>query len=273
MIGIGIGSYSYPQAIRVAKAGLAERVTPLALAERAARLGVNTLQICDNLPLTDCSAAELDELARFCAENDIAVEPGIGAVDPEAIETFAAMGQKLNARILRALLPAGFTAEEMTARLLRLLPVLKDAGLMLAIENYEKYSLSDYGQILRALPARNYGLCLDTANNLARGETAEQYVDELGSRICCVHIKDVVFKRLPSTFGFVVEGVPAGCGLLDIPGLLKKTEKAAENYTVILEQWPPERETAEETVEQEIRWAEQGIQYLQGVIRAPRTGE
>ncbi|MBR0161941.1 MAG: TIM barrel protein [Oscillospiraceae bacterium] len=273
MIGIGIGSYSYPQAIRAAQAGLAERVTPLMLAERTALLGVNTLQICDNLPLTDCSDTELVELAHFCAENGIAVEVGTSGIGAEEIEAWAAIGSKLRARILRALLPAGLNVEELIIRLLRLQPVLEEAGLMLAVENYERYSLTDYAQVLQALPEEYYGLCLDTANNLARGETPEQYVMELGTRICCVHIKDVAARRLPSTFGFVVEGVPAGCGIVDIPGLLAKTERAAKNYTVILEQWPPELETLTETLAQEARWVEQGIRCLQRLTGAFAAGD
>lgn len=262
MFGIGISSYSYPRAIKAAEMGLIKPITPLVLAERAVRFGVNILQICDNLPLSACNANELEELKTYCSENGISIEPGTRGINPELIEVYTEIGSKLQARILRTILPSGYTAKQMIMELMKLQPLLEHANIMLAIENYEKYSLADYREILYALPERYYGLCLDTANNLGRGEIPEQYVSDLGTRICCVHIKDVAATRLPSTNGFVIEGVPAGCGIVNIPGILADISRRACNYTVILEQWPPEKETLEETVEAETLSAEQGIRYL-----------
>lgn len=272
MRGLGISSYSYPLAVKAARARRTPFL-PLWLAEKAAALGVNTLQFGDNLPLSACSEDELDELARLCVRHGLSPEPGTVGIETDNIALYAEISARLRAPILRTLLPAGFPAEALIARLLALRPALERGGVMLAIENYEAYPLAAYRRILDALPSSLYGLCLDTANSLGRGETPEQFLDVLGDRVCCLHIKDVGARRLASSFGFVIEGVPVGSGIVDIPALLRRTAACTDDYSVILEQWPPDLGDEQRSEENEAQWAEQGILYLSKLASQPVCGE
>jgi L-ribulose-5-phosphate 3-epimerase UlaE len=62
--------------------------------------------------------------------------------------------------------------------------------------------------------------------------------------------------------GFVVEGLPAGEGMLNIPSLLETIEKTGKCKSAILELWTPPSETLEETIRKEKEWAELSIENL-----------
>jgi hypothetical protein len=63
--------------------------------------------------------------------------------------------------------------------------------------------------------------------------------------------------------GFVVEGRPAGQGLLSVTRLLQKMIPYNRCYSSTLELWTPPEATVEETIRKEARWADQSIDYLQ----------
>jgi hypothetical protein len=84
-------------------------------------------------------------------------------------------------------------------------------------------------------------------------------------------VKDFIARRPPHKKGFVIEGAPAGEGLLDIPFVLKYLMRCGRDFNVILEQWPAPEATAEESVAKERRWAEQGIQFLRPLIEQLRV--
>ena len=55
--------------------------------------------------------------------------------------------------------------------------------------------------------------------------------------------------------GFSVQGRPAGEGQLNVPKLLEKFVDAAPETNAILELWPPEQGTLEDTIRLEDAWA------------------
>ena len=67
--------------------------------------------------------------------------------------------------------------------------------------------------------------------------------------------------------GFTIEGRPAGQGQLDIPWLLETVRNAAlTDFNVILELWPPEQKTLQQTIDLEQAWAVESIRYLRSYI-------
>jgi len=62
--------------------------------------------------------------------------------------------------------------------------------------------------------------------------------------------------------GFVIEGLPAGQGMLNIPSLIATIGKTGKCKSAILEQWTPPAESIEATIQKENEWAEMSIQYL-----------
>jgi hypothetical protein len=66
--------------------------------------------------------------------------------------------------------------------------------------------------------------------------------------------------------GFSIEGRPAGSGQLNVPDLLEKLSGSCPESNAILELWPPEQNTLQETIRLEHAWASQSISYLRRYI-------
>jgi sugar phosphate isomerase/epimerase len=146
------------------------------------------------------------------------------------------------------------------------LPEFARADVCLAIENHDRFPATTLSDILERLGGRHAGICLDTANSLGCGEGLETLLRVLGPWVVNLHIKDIRVTRLPHKKGFVVEGCPAGQGLLDIPALLAALRGLGRDPNAILEQWPPPAATPAESVTREEVWAAESIRYLRGLV-------
>ena len=62
-----------------------------------------------------------------------------------------------------------------------------------------------------------------------------------------------------SGLGFVVEGRPAGEGMLDIPALLALLQAHGRDPNAIVELWPPAEATLDDTIDKERRWVEESV--------------
>ena len=120
---------------------------------------------------------------------------------------------------------------------------------------------------LRATGSEFIGITLDTVNSLAIPEGTREVAEALAPWTHCLHVKDFLVRREWHMMGFRVEGRPAGQGQLDVPWLLAVLAKAGARCNAILELWPPEQASLQETVALEQRWAEESVGYLRGLIR------
>jgi hypothetical protein len=66
--------------------------------------------------------------------------------------------------------------------------------------------------------------------------------------------------------GIIIEGAPAGKGMLNIPDLLLKTSQNGLCQSAILELWTPPEQAIEATITKEAKWADESIEYLKSVI-------
>jgi len=80
-------------------------------------------------------------------------------------------------------------------------------------------------------------------------------------------LKEVAMKRVWHMMGFVCEGRPTGQGQLDIPWILQACRRSPHDYNVILELWPPEQATLEETIRLEQAWAVESVAFMRRYIR------
>jgi L-ribulose-5-phosphate 3-epimerase UlaE len=62
--------------------------------------------------------------------------------------------------------------------------------------------------------------------------------------------------------GFVVEGAPAGQGMLNIPWLLNEIGSFKRCNSAILELWTPPEEEITETIKKEEKWVLESIHFL-----------
>jgi 3-oxoisoapionate decarboxylase len=275
---LGISSYAYPWSVGASGTHKpAQPLRPSELIDRAQKLDVHVLQLADGLlGLGDMSDAQLDALRSKAALRGIALETGTRSVDAAEIERFLAIANRMGSPLLRVVMRTAqvtLTMDQTAALCRALLPACERLSVVLAIETGEARSVKELRAMLDAINSRFLGVVFDTANSLGRLETAEQVLDGLEPHIVNFHVKDVQIKRLPSSFGFVIDGTPAGDGIIDIPTLLKRvgairTAKAVPEINAILEHWGAFTNTIEETMTLEDQWVEKSVRYLRQFVAA-----
>jgi hypothetical protein len=102
---------------------------------------------------------------------------------------------------------------------------------------------------------------------MGAGEGFETVADVLIPYTINLHIKDFTIYRVPHKMGFIVEGRPAGKGMLNIPELLGRTSETGLCRSAILELWTPPETDIERTILKEENWADESISYLRSVIQ------
>ena len=101
---------------------------------------------------------------------------------------------------------------------------------------------------------------------MGAGEGFETVSEILAPYTFNLHIKDFTIHRVSHKMGLIIEGCPAGKGMLDIPGLLKLIGSYSQCDSAILELWTPPEENIEATIKKEASWAEESIEYLKPLI-------
>jgi len=267
---LGISSYTYVWGVGVP--GFPQPARPLTsagLLGTAMRLGVNVVQIADNLPLHVLSEGGIGVLWGLACPSDVAIEVGTCGIDPGNLTTYLELARRLRSPILRVVIDTDAhqpSPDEVVATLRELLPQFERADVCLAIENHDRFPAAVLAEIIEQVGSRHIGICLDTANSLGCGEDVHTVLRTLGPHVVNLHIKDFRVERLPHTKGFTVVGCPAGQGVLDIPRLLADLRDLRRDPNVILELWPPPEATIEETIAKEEAWARESIRYLRQFV-------
>ena len=155
-----------------------------------------------------------------------------------------------------------------------LLPRIRQYGVVLGLENHDRFPARSLERIIQATDREWVGICLDTSNSLGAGEGIGEIVDVLLPYTVNLHVKDFQVKRVPHKMGFQVSGCALGSGMLDLPYLLQLFKGHAHCKTITLEVWSdpiyhndPEtlgsRVDLAATLAQESAWVEKSIHYLQ----------
>ena len=268
---LGIGSFSYPWAVGVL--GQAQPPRPMnafELVEAAARLGVQSVQFVDNLPLTNLSARDRGELAARAAAAGIRVEVGMRGTDASDIRMFLAIVREFGGDYLRIMLDGNTPGDTpgtdlILERLFPLMPEFEDAGVKLALENFDRFSAYDMIGMVEALGDDAAAICLDTVNCFGAGEGPATTIETLAPYAVNVHIKDFVVRRQPHRLGFIIDGMAVGEGQLDVPALISLLP---DIVSLTLEQWTPfSPDGIEATCREEASRVERSIAYLKSVLR------
>jgi sugar phosphate isomerase/epimerase len=267
---LGIGSYTYVWWSGVPGCAQPdELLNAHQLLDLAASLEVQIVQIADNMPLDCLSPGELDDVGSHARSLGIQLEAGTRGIQPAHLREYLRICERVGARLLRTMIdtpghqPA---AHEAICLLRETVRDFESAGVVLAIENHDRFHATALREIVEQSHGLSIGICLDTANSLGCGESIDTVLARVADMVVNLHVKDFVARRPPHNKGFIIEGTPAGEGLLDIPFILKYVMRCGRDFNVILEQWPAPEATAEESVAKERRWAEQGIRFLRPLI-------
>jgi sugar phosphate isomerase/epimerase len=239
------------------------------LLQKATDLGVSVVQIADNLPLHGLSTAELDEIAADAHRRKLELEVGTCGIAPAHLREYLRIAVRLGSMIVRVVPDTDTThpsPEELVEALREVQPEFERAGVSIAIENHDHFPAATLAQVVEHFGGHGVSICLDTANSLGCGEGLDTLARVLGRWVVNLHVKDFRVSRLPHKKGFVVEGCPAGRGLVDVPRLLAELRRLGRDPNAILELWPPPAHTLAESVAREDTWTVESIKYLRRFI-------
>lgn len=260
---LGISSYAFTWAIGVPGYPAEKPMGVIGLLEKAAMLEVACVQIADNAPLHRLAPADLAELKKTADSLKIAIEVGTRGLQPENIAAYLDIAERFHSPILRAVIDAaGFepALPEIVRILQKIAPELERRNLKLAIENHDRFQARQFLQMLEAAPSSSIGICLDSVNSMGAGEGVHAVTELLAPHAINFHVKEFAIRRVDHKMGFLIEGRPAGQGMLPLEWMLSQFRPHCES--AILEQWVPPEPTLEATVAKEEEWARLSVQYL-----------
>ena len=262
---LGIGTYTYTWAVGVPGHLPEQPMTAAEIVKRANAAGLRCVQIADNLPLEQLTTEERHELAEFADGRRVAIEVGARRMTPEHLGRLIDVAAFFGSHTLRfALDGPGYepSVDDVVGVVREALPRLREAGVRLAIENQGRLLAEEFREIVKQTDEAQVGICLDPVNSMGAGEAVREVVRLLAPHTLNLHIKDFSVRRVSHRMGFVVEGTPAGQGMLDVRWLLEEVRGHGRCESAILELWTPPESDAEKTIVKEARWAEESLRYL-----------
>ncbi len=265
---LGIGSYTFGWAVAGGEGvpGLSAR----ALIERAVSMGVGVVQLCDNLPPQTYEPESVEAIAGLALKLRVSIELGTRGIDADHLRRSIQLARQLRSPILRVVIDSNgdHPAPDVVVRQLATLKEdLAAAGIILAIENHDRFTSAVLAGMVRQLDTPHVGICLDTVNSFGALEGPAAVVDTLGPLVVNLHLKDFAIARFPHLQGFTIEGRPAGEGMLNVPWLLGKLKEFGRDPNAIVELWTPPEPTLRATVEKESGWAARSVKALRQYIK------
>ncbi len=263
---IGIGSWTFPWATGTVQDRRPESILdPVGVVQRTVDIGVHVVHFLDNLPLDVFDGKVLDRARDLAVDHNIEVEVGTRGTEPAHLLRYLEIAQRMGARLVRTMggwHKAPASVDQIKANFRKVLPQFEDAGVRIALENYEAYSTSDIAAIVREINSPSLGVCLDLTNSFAAMESADEILENLAPSTISVHLKEFTVERLEYLMGFAFRGKPTGQGVLPLTKIFDTLLANNRKANVIVEQWPPFYETLEKTMEMEFAWARQGVEHL-----------
>lgn len=266
---LGLGSYACAWAVGVPGFDHAGGLDAAGLIDLARELSVGVVQIADNIQLEHQSVDEIERIGRAAAAAEIEIELGTRGIAPSHLGRFLRLCRQLDSHFLRVVVDTDGhqpSAGEIVETMKSLAPEIIDAGVILGIENHDRFGAGILAQIIDRIASPAVGICLDTANSFGALEGPLWVIQTLGSYVVNLHLKDFTIRREPHMMGFRIAGAPAGQGLLDVPWVLDQLRHFGRDVNVILELWPPPEQDMAATIAKEALWRATSIQYLRTLI-------
>lgn len=266
---LGVSTYSFTWAVGVPGSMPGSPLTIKQLIEKTSALNIGLLQVADNLPLEVLSDQQLEEIYSYASGKDIGLEMGGRGLTPEHTMQCLKAAEKLKSPILRMVIDQNDFEPELT-RVIDiindLIPEFKNRNIRLAIENHDRLKALEFKTIIEKTDPEWVGICLDSVNSMGAGEGFETVSEILLPYTINLHLKDFTIRRVSHKMGFVIEGTPAGKGMLNIKDLVEKLKKMKRCNSAILELWTPFQLNVEETIKLENEWAEESVKLLKPIF-------
>jgi len=262
---IGLGTYTFPWKVSLSGSASNRSALYRALLEITAKNNLRYFQFGDNYPLHTHETSELDNIRKVADNNNIQLQVGTRGLFVQHILRYIGIACMFKTGFLRLVIDAPYYQpdEKEVIKLIRqLLPMLKGSGVVLAIENHDRFSAAELVRIIEETDPESVAVCLDTANSLGAGQGIGEILPVLLPYTVNLHIKDFIIKRVEHKMGFTVSGCPAGEGMLDIPRLLEECRQYPRCDTAILELWMDAGADDRETLSKEQDWVQKSLEYL-----------
>nr|MDQ3398215.1 sugar phosphate isomerase/epimerase [Deinococcota bacterium] len=166
---LGIGSFAYAWAIGVPGFKPSRPMTAPHLVARAASLGVQLVQIANNLPLDRLTEAELRELKAQADALGVKVEVGTRGIAPSHLATYLELAEFFASPVIRVVVDTAHhhpDEDEVVGTLGPLMKAFERAGVHLAIENHDRFTADTLARIVARLGSPYAGICLDVINSI-----------------------------------------------------------------------------------------------------------
>jgi 3-oxoisoapionate decarboxylase len=266
---LGISSYTYTWAVGVPGSFPVKAFSAHDLIDKASFSEVSLVQIADNLSLENYSKEELKNLFWYAKNNNVSIELGSRGLTAEHTMKCLQIAEELSSPILRMVIDGpGYEPElQLIINIIKdLLPEFKSRNISLAIENHDRFKAREFEKIIQSSGSDLVGICLDSVNSMGAGEGFEEVSRILLPYTINLHIKDFTIRRATHKMGIIIEGAPAGKGMLNIKELVNKLYFTNSCKSAILELWTPPEINIEDTVLKEERWADESVRFLKTII-------
>lgn len=266
---LGISSYSYTWAVGIPGSMPVKAMSAFDLIDKASSFGLRLVQIADNLPLENWLAGQLQELNLYAESKKVSIEMGGRRLDTEHTVKCLETAKALHSPLLRMVIDgAGFEPELKTViNIIRdLIPEFKSRNIRLAIENHDRFKAREFEKIIQSVGSDMVGICLDSVNSMGAGEGFEEVAHILLPYTINFHIKDFTIRRVSHKMGIIIEGAPAGKGMLNIRDIIESLKKLNRCRSAILELWTPPESNIADTIIKEDNWATESIRSLKTTV-------
>ena len=266
---LGISSFAYAWAVGV-PGFPGGGMDAFEFLRRCAAKGVRAVQIADNLPVHEMDTARRRELRSLAGELGEEIQLGMrGSAVPDLL-AYLALCEEFGSPLLRVVLDTKTDRPDASEAARRLREAARDferSGILLAVENHDRFRARDLAAVVRGAGSSAVGICLDSVNSFGAAEGSQTVLEELIPLTLCLHVKDFTIARHPHNMGFSLTGTPAGRGVLDVPDILGRLAAAGRDPDAFLELWPSPEQTPAETEAKEESWVGESVAYLRTLIR------
>ena len=268
---IGISSFAYCFACGSRPFEKPEHImTPRELIDKAVSLGAGVVQFGDNMPLEVYGDDELEKIRAYAEERGIELEVGMRKATEDRLPEYIRITGKIGGRVLRVITDKDdFRPDmrELCRILTAVIPRLEESGVVLGIENHDRFSAREYAQIVETVGHPQVGLTVDTVNSMSHEEAIDEVLKYAAPYCVCLHMKDYVIRRYNGGGGLKITGACLGTGRLDVRGCYEECRsRSGRDFNVILESWMEPCGTLEETLRAEDEWAKAGVEYLKAIV-------
>ncbi len=268
-IAFGISSYAYPWAIGVPGYPPPAPMSAEQLLREARQLGASRLQLADNMPVHQLTAEAWNNLIRTAQQANVQLELGLRGLRPDRLRAYLTLAQQCRSPFVRVVIDEQDYEpqhDEIVRVIQEVLPLYREAGARLAIENHDRFRTYELVDIIEATDPDYVGICLDTANSLGADEGIWEVARTLAPYTLNLHVKDYRIERLDHQMGFTVRGTPAGSGQTPVGWLLDTLRAHGRCQSATLEVWSAPLADIAKTIAQERDWVIQGSTYLRNAL-------